>query len=172
MGKPLTNERFEDLLAEATDSAVHLELRDTYMADTAFMKWLETGVASTDANDEWWISTVGKAVERGVSLQRARIVSEPLSNYSRWLWECTASVNLAAGEEVRWLPRHRTAGLLTPPSDFWIFDSAVLVWNHFAGDGEWAGSEATHDRSLVEVCAGAFVSVWERAIDHAEYRPS
>lgn len=99
MGTPLTNEKFEDILAAATNSAVHLELRDAYMADSSFTNWLETGVVSTDANDEWWISTVGKAVARGVKVQRARIVSEPLSAYSRWLWECTALVNLAAGNK-------------------------------------------------------------------------
>ncbi|NEA26606.1 DUF6879 family protein [Actinomadura bangladeshensis] len=172
MGTPLTNERFEDLLAAATDSAVHLELRDVYMADASFVKWLESGTVSTDPNDEWWISIIGKAVARGVDVQRARIVSEPLSDYSRWLWECTAPINLMAGEQVRWLPRQRTAGLVTPPTDFWVFDSAVLVWNHFSGDGEWAGNEVTRDRSLVTLCSTAFAAVWERAIDHSEYRPS
>ncbi|URM99320.1 hypothetical protein LUW76_36110 [Actinomadura madurae] len=108
MGTPLTNEKFEDILAAATNSAVHLELRDAYMADSSFTNWLETGVVSTDANDEWWISTVGKAVARGVKVQRARIVSEPLSAYSRWLWECTALVNLAAGG---------TSAMAASPSD-------------------------------------------------------
>ncbi|MGP4022355.1 DUF6879 family protein [Actinomadura sp. 3N407] len=172
MGTPLTNEKFEDLLAAATSSAVHLELRDAYMADASFAQWLETGVVSPDVNDAWWISTVGKAVARGVRVQRARIVSEPLSSYSRWLWECTAPVNLKAGEQVRWLPRHLTAGLSVPPADFWVFDSAVLVWNHFAGDGEWAGNEVTRDQSLVMQSSAAFAAVWERAIDHGEYRPS
>lgn len=172
MGKPLTSEKFEALLAAANNSAVHLELRDSYMADDSFTRWLTAGTVSIDTNDEWWISTVSGAVARGVEVRRARIVSEPLSSYSRWLWECTAAVNLAAGEQVRWLPRHLTAGLATPPADFWVFDSAVLVWNHFTGDGEWAGNEMTRVPSLVSLCCGAFAAVWERAIDHGEYRPS
>ncbi|WP_329602678.1 DUF6879 family protein [Actinomadura soli] len=116
--------------------------------------------------------TIGEAVSRGVEVRRARIVSEPLSRYSRWLWECTAQVNLAAGEQVRWLPRHMTAGLVTPPSDFWVFDSAVLVWNHFNGDGEWADNEVTTDHALISQCSAAFAAVWERAVDHGDYRPS
>ncbi|MFI0486699.1 DUF6879 family protein [Actinomadura sp. 9N215] len=172
MGSPLTNEMFEELLAAANHSAVHLESRDAYMADTSFTKWLGTGIVSTDADDEWWISTIDKAVARGVEIRRARIVSEPLSRYSRWLWECTGPVNLAAGEQVRWLPRHLTAGLATPPADFWVFDSAVLVWNHFTGEGEWADNEVTGDRALVSLCSDAFAAVWERAVDHEDYRPS
>ncbi|WP_026414471.1 DUF6879 family protein [Actinomadura oligospora] len=171
MGTPLTNDRFEDLLSAANRSAVHLELRDAYMADDSFTRWRETGAVARDANDEWWISTVGKQVERGVAVKRARIVSEPLSAYSRWLWECTPAVNLAAGETVRWLPRHRTAGLVVPPADFWVFDSEVLAWNHFSGDGEWAGNEVTRSRELIKLCLEAFEAVWERAIDHQEYRP-
>jgi hypothetical protein len=172
MGTPLTNDRFEDLVSGTARSAVHLELRDAYMADSSYDKWLETGIVARDANDEWWISTVGEAVARGVMVRRARVVSEPLSSYARWLWECTPLVNLAAGEHVRWLSRRQTAGLLTPPTDFWVFDSSVLVWNHFTGDGEWADNEVTRDPALVRSCSEAFEAVWERAIDHQEYRPS
>ncbi|MFD0901489.1 DUF6879 family protein [Actinomadura sediminis] len=172
MGKPLTNETFDDLLSGASRSAVHLELRDAYMYDDSYVKWLETGVAAPDINDEWWISTVGEAVARGVEVRRVRIVSEPLSKYARWLWECTPLVNLVAGEKVRWLPRQQTAGLVVPPADFWVFDSSVLVWNHFTGDGEWADNEVTRDRALVGLCSGAFEAVWDRAIDHHGYRPS
>lgn len=172
MGTPLTNEKFEDLLSAATRSAIHLESRDAYMADASFVRWQQTGVVATDANDDWWIATVGAAVASGVKVRRARIVSEPLSSYSRWLWECTPLVNLAAGEMVRWLPRHETAGLVIPPADFWVFDATVLVWNHFTGDGEWADNEVTRDAALVELCFNTFEAVWERAIDHQEYRPS
>jgi hypothetical protein len=172
MGTPLSNEDFEGLLSGVTKSAVHLELRDAYMADPSFTAWRSTDVVVDDPADEWWRSVVGAAVARGVEVRRARIVSEPVSDYVRWLWACTEPVNLAAGEKVRWLPRQDTAGLLVPPSDFWVFDSSVLVWNHFAGDGEWASNEVSRDQSLTKLCLDAFAAVWERAVDHQEYRPS
>jgi hypothetical protein len=53
-----------------------------------------------------------------------------------------------------------------------VFDSSVLVWNHFAGDGEWANNEVVRDSALANLCVSAFEAVWERAIDHREYRPS
>ncbi|MFI6514276.1 DUF6879 family protein [Spirillospora sp. NPDC050679] len=172
MGAALTNDDFEALIAATARSAVHLELRDVYMADESFTQWLKSGVVEKDDSDEWWASVIGEAVSRGVEVRRARIVSEPLSDYARWLWECTGPVNIAAGERVRWLPRHRTAGLLVPPSDFWVFDAGVLVWNHFDGKGEWAGNEVVRDAGMAELCRASFDAVWERATDHREYRPS
>jgi hypothetical protein len=114
MGTPLTNEDFEALLSGATESAIHLELRDVYMADAGFTSWLESGIVTDDPADEWWRSIISTAVARGVEVRRARIISEPVSDYVRWLYQCTESVNLAADEKVRWLPRHLTAGLLVP----------------------------------------------------------
>ncbi|WP_067490405.1 DUF6879 family protein [Actinomadura hibisca] len=172
MDAPLTGDDFAALLAATTRSAVHLELRDAYMADESFTRWLKSGLVETDDSDEWWASIVEEAVSRRVAVRRARIVSEPLSDYARWLWECTGPVNIAAGEEVRWLPRHHTSGLLVPPSDFWVFDDELLVWNHFDGRGEWAGNEVLRDPDMAKMCRDSFDAVWERATDHREYRPS
>jgi phytoene dehydrogenase-like protein len=47
----------------------------------------------------------------------ARIVSEPVTDYIKYEYDVTAAYNLASGEQVRWLPRQQTAGLLVPPSD-------------------------------------------------------
>ena len=64
-------------------------------------------------------------------------MSEPITDYIRFEYDVTAGFNIVAGERVRWLPRHWTAGLLVPPTDFSVFDERVVIWNHFAGDGSW-----------------------------------
>ena len=43
--------------------------------------------------------------------------------------------NVAAGEEIRWLPRRRASGLALPGNDCWIFDGRQVLWNHFTGEG-------------------------------------
>ena len=113
------------------------------------------------------------ARSRGVVIRRARIVSEPVSEYIRWEHEITAA-NVKAGEDVRWLPRRRASDLLLPGNDFWVFDDRVILWNHFTGDGEIPpeGWEITEDPAQVKVCAAAFESVWERAVPQADYRPA
>jgi hypothetical protein len=80
--------------------------------------------------------------------------------------------NIAAGEDVRWLPRHRSSGVLVPPADFWLFDGRIVLWNHFAGDGSWVGEEQADDEVLAMLCKSSFDAAWHRAIPHSEYKPA
>jgi hypothetical protein len=65
-------------------------------------------------------------VARGVKFRRARIVSEPVTDYIRFEHAITAGVNLAGGEQVRWLPRRRASDLCLPGNDFWPFDGRLV----------------------------------------------
>jgi hypothetical protein len=60
--------------------------------------------------------SVADAVARGVTVRRARVVSEPVGDYIRYEHACTAQ-NIAAGEDVRWLPRRLASDLLIPGND-------------------------------------------------------
>jgi hypothetical protein len=107
-----------------------------------------------------------------VSIRRARIVSEPLSDYIRYEYAVTAGHNVAAGEEVRWLPRRLTTNLALPGNDFWLFDGQTLIVNHFSGGSDWIGMEIDSDPSAVKLCAEAFEAVWSRAVSHEDYKPA
>ncbi|MFF0437491.1 DUF6879 family protein [Streptomyces sp. NPDC004327] len=174
---PQNEPRFDELLAGARRSAIHLELRDVYaVPDEAddYRHWLETGERDADpASDYWapWVEMVRSATARGVSMRRVRIVSEPVSDYIRYEHAGTV-VNTAAGEEVRWLPRHHTLGLLLPVVDGWVFDEEQLLANHFTGSGEWGNPamELHTEPDLVKAYADAVEAVWEHAIPHAQYK--
>jgi hypothetical protein len=107
-----------------------------------------------------------------IRFRRARVVSEPLADYIRFEHAITSEVNVSAGEEVRWLPRQSAAGLLVPLCDFWVFDSLLVRFGYFAGDGTFLEHELSDDPEVVRSCADAFESVWDRAIPHDDYRPS
>ncbi len=110
--------------------------------------------------------------ERGVRLRRARIISEPLSDYIRYEYAGTA-LNIAAGEEVRWLPRTKAARIALPGTDFWLFDQRTTLFNHFTGSGGWLGNELVSDEpDLAALCAKAFEDVWTLATPHDEYQPA
>ncbi len=81
-------------------------------------------------------------------------------------------MNIAAGEQVRWLPRRRASDLALPGNDFWVFDDRLVRFGHFAGDGTGIGHEMSHDPAVIKLCAAAFEAIWERAIDHKNYRPA
>ena len=118
-----------------------------------------------------WHELVQTAVRRGVEVRRARIVSEPVSEYIQFEYDVTFS-NIEAGEEVRWLPRRRATDLALPGNDFWLFDDQVLIINHFAGNGDKTAAELITDPITIKLCATAFEAVWERATPHAQYHPA
>ncbi|WP_156727858.1 DUF6879 family protein [Streptomyces apocyni] len=163
-----------ELMDGCTRSAVHLEMRDHYgvAAEAAdFRAWLETGRLDTDPDSPgWapWVALVSRTVARGVAVRRARIVSEPVSDYIHYEHASTV-VNVNAGEEVRWLPRRRASGIALPGNDFWLFDDRTIRWGYFSGDGALVGHEVSEDPAAAKLCTEAFDTVWARAVPHSQY---
>ncbi len=162
-----------DLLAECERSAVHLEMRDAYASDDPVLIDWRAGLPIDPAERfRDWFDLVSTTTARGVQVKRARIISEPVSEYIRYEYDLTGGLNIAAGEQVRWLPRRRTSDLALPGNDFWLFDDQLVLFNLIAGNGDWIGVEQSTDLAAVKLCASAFESVWVRAIPHDEYRPA
>ncbi|MFE2723542.1 DUF6879 family protein [Kitasatospora sp. NPDC059327] len=165
---------FIEQLTSVTSSAVHLEMRDAYgVADEAddFARWLATGERDVDpASSYWstWVNLVASLTTRRVSVRRARIVSEPVSDYIRYEHAGTV-VNLGAGEQVRWLPRKQASDLTLPGNDFWLLDGRLVRFGHFSGDGAYLGETFTDDPAVAALCDTAFEAVWERATPHETY---
>lgn len=161
------------LLRAAERSAWHMELRDSYTPDDP--DWLDWQAGRRfDPAERWadWHGLIRQTVDRGVVVRRVRLVSEPVTDYIRFEYDVTAAHNLLAGEDVRWLARRSAPGLLVPVEDFWVFDSQVVLWNHFAGDGSWAGEERSDDQSVAKLCESSFEAAWERGVPHEDYRPA
>ncbi|OKI09361.1 hypothetical protein A6A06_01215 [Streptomyces sp. CB02923] len=165
---------FAELLDSARHSAVHLEMRDVYAVEeekTAVDAWRRDGTVPAADSEFWreWVELVTRTVKRGVTMRRARIVSEPVSEYIRFEHAITP-VNVAAGEQVRWLPRAHACGLALPGSDFWLIDEKAVGFNVFSGDGQATDPQYTEDTSVARLCAQAFAAVWERAVPHDQYQ--
>ncbi|MEU4170448.1 DUF6879 family protein [Streptomyces sp. NPDC026665] len=166
---------FAELLADCRRSAVHLETRDVYGVveeDEDFASWRAGHRYDHADRASWWNGfhdAVADAVGRGVVMRRARVVSEPVGEYIRYEHACTPQ-NLAAGEEVRWLPRRLASDLLLPGNDLWIFDDRAIRFSLFGGDGRFVSDVMEHRADVVKRHAEAFEAVWDRAIPHADYR--
>ena len=172
----LTAEQWTALFSQCRSSACHLEMRDTYaveeeLADIAKWRAGAWGPEQDAESKSGWLDLMRSTKARGVRLRRARIVSEPISEYIRFEYEGTPQ-NVDAGEEVRWLPRARASALALPGNDFWLFDRTTVLFNHFTGSGGWLGNELTTDTAVAELCTNAFEAVWELGIQHSEYKPS
>jgi hypothetical protein len=162
------------LFGACRQSACHLEMRDSYAVQeeqSDIERWRagDWGPEQDAESKAGWLDLMRETAARGVRLRRARIVSEPVTEYIRFEYEGTPQ-NIAAGEEVRWLPRTLASALTLPGNDCWIFDRTTVLFNHFTGDGGWVGNELTTDPRIAARCADAFEAVWELGIPHSEYK--
>ncbi|SER05264.1 hypothetical protein SAMN04487983_1010218 [Streptomyces sp. yr375] len=148
----------------------------SYMLDDPeFIAWRQGKRLDPADRPSWWggwHDVVRDAVSRGVVVRRARVASEPISDFVRYEYDGTFT-NIAAGEQVRWLPRRQTTDLALPGTDFWVFDGTQTLFHHFTGDGQLNedGWEYTDDPVRVKPCIDAFEAVWQRATPHEAYRP-
>ncbi|MFE4395573.1 MULTISPECIES: DUF6879 family protein [Streptomycetaceae] len=163
----------EDLLRSCTRSALHLEMRDGYMRDDPlFLRWLSGHRDDPADRSSWWspwLQLIEETTGRGVDVRRARIVSEPASEYIRFEHEITFR-NLASGEQVRWLPRRQTTDLALPGNDFWLIDGQYLLVHHFSGEGDFVDDEVSTEPDTVALCTSAFEAVWRRGVPHEDFR--
>ncbi|MFJ3220310.1 DUF6879 family protein [Kitasatospora sp. NPDC086801] len=169
----MTNPVLEGL-AEAKVSAVHLEMRDAYQpSDPEFIAWQQGKRLDPAAErSSWWrpfLDVVTETTARGVAMRRARIVSEPVTDYIRYEYDVTFP-NVRAGEQIRWLPRRKAADIALPGTDLWLFDGSSVLFTYFSGVGEVVDREWRTEPAVVELVKSAFEAVWDRATPHEEYR--
>lgn len=155
--------------------AFHLELRDSYSVPgeaSPFTSW-QRGEPEDPAWFEPWTQLVRRATGSGRTVRRVRVVTEPLSPYIQWEHSVTPQ-NEAAGENIRWLPRHLLpSGTVFPVggNDWWLFDDRLLAVGHFDDESRVLGSELIEDPATVAECIRIRDELWDIAIPHAEYKP-
>jgi hypothetical protein len=170
--RSVTDEQFAALLTSFERTAVHLEMRDAYgtAVELPHMAKWAAGEPDDLAWLQEWCTTLRAHVAAGKSARRARIVSEPLSDYQRWSYSI-AQPMVDAGEDIRWVPRRLVSTIALPGNDFYLFDDQQAMFLLYAGNGLAAGMETTSDSAAVALCRSAFDAVWELAIPHRDYQP-
>lgn len=170
---PITDEQFDRLLQDFQRDAIHLETRDAYGTLTELphmAKW-----AAGEPDDlSWlddWCATLREHVRHGRSVRRARIVSEPLSDYQRWSYSI-AHPMVEAGEDIRWIPRRLVSSIPIPGNDYYLFDDRFVVFLTYAGSGMAAEKILSTEPGDIQLCRSAFEAVWDLSIPHHQYRPS
>jgi hypothetical protein len=166
----LRGEAFDNLFRSFNRTAFHLELQDSYHTPE------EAGPFDRFLDNEpddfaWlqsWLALVHEATEAGKLMTRVRVISVPHADYTRWGLG-VAELNIQAGEEIRWLPRHLTNGMGLTTDDYWLFDDNRVVFTVFEPSGQFAGGAQTIDPVIVEHCRNAHDLVWARAIPHRAY---
>jgi hypothetical protein len=167
--EPVSYEDFK-ALACTRKRAFHLEQRDTYNVaaeDEPFGQWLR-GEPDDYAWHQDWLDFVRQAAAAGVQVQRVRLASSPHSDYIGWGLD-VSPLNIEAGEDIRYLPRHLTEDIELPAEDFWLLDDDILILSVFSADGRTGGFARESSPELLRQCIAARDQVWERAIPYAQY---
>lgn len=116
-------------------TAFRLEVRDRY-DEADERSEFERFVAGEPVELNWrrdWLARIRNGVAAGRIYRRVRVVSVPLTDYSRFGVFCSGQAN-AAGDDIRYLERDEADELGLPNHDYWLFDSHVLVKLHFGDD--------------------------------------
>ncbi|MEV4434474.1 DUF6879 family protein [Streptomyces sp. NPDC049585] len=171
----ITSAERDKLFESFERDAFHLELRDDYgspVEDTPYARW-QRGEPDDYAWLDPWITLMKRVTGEGKTVRRVRVISEPHSQYVRWEHSLTR-LNIEAGEDIRWLPRHQVPDPLVFPvsgNDWWLYDDRLLAVGHFSEDGRVLGSELIDDPATVAECVKVRDTLWSVAIPHGEYKP-
>jgi hypothetical protein len=171
--RPATHEQLNDLCRGVQESFVHLETRDSYGTEIELphLAGWRRGEPDNLGWLGWWLEMLRDHRAAGRTCRRARIVSEPLSDYQRWTLSHAAAL-VEAGEEIRYLPRPRLTTVALPGSgDFYVFDDELVLFLHYAGSGTNASFEISELPATVRACREAFETVWALAMPFRDYRP-
>ncbi|WP_406014758.1 hypothetical protein OG520_25685 [Streptomyces sp. NBC_00984] len=171
----ITSAQRDELFKSFERDAFHLELRDDYgspIEDTPYARWLRG-----DSDDYAWLAPWKTLMQRvtggGKTVRRVRVVTEPHSRYVEWENSLT-HLNIEAGEDIRWLPRHMVPEGVSYPvagNDWWLYDDRLLAVGHFDPEGRVLGSEIIEDRDTVAECVRLRDLLWSVATPHTEYKP-
>jgi hypothetical protein len=155
-------------------SFVHLETRDSYGTETELphlARW-RRGEPDDYAWLDWWLEMLREHRTAGRACRRARVVSEPLSEYQQWVLS-SAALFADAGEGIRYVPRPRLTMTSLPCSgDFYVFDGNLIMFLHYAGNGSSTAFEVTDEPQAARAGREAFEIVWQIATPLREYRPA
>lgn len=169
---PITDDQFDHLLTSFEHESLHLETRDSYGTAVELphmAKW-----AANEPDDlEWlqgWCAILRNHSANGRTVRRARIVSEPLSDYQRWSYEIAYPM-VEAGEDIRWVPRRLVSSIGIPGNDYYLLDNRLVIFLVYQGNGLAADKITSTDPDDIALCRSAFESVWKYAIPHSEYQP-
>ncbi len=159
---------FGQLFRSFEHTAYRLEARDYYYSPneaTAFAQF----TAGEPVDMGWfqnWLAMIRAATAEGRVFRRVRVVSLPLTDYSRFGLFCSQYTN-AAGEDIRYLARDRAEGL--PQHDYWLFDSRQLVRMHFDEQEHFLGGEVIDDPAEVVQHNYWRDAAWHRAVRRDDF---
>ncbi|MFE2703525.1 DUF6879 family protein [Streptomyces mirabilis] len=159
------------LFREFRHTAWRLETRHGYASDRNSPKWASflAGEDIAAEPDNAWRKNVRTQTAQGKRFERVRLVDEPPTQGQEFLL-ASGLGNVAAGEDIRNLPRAEAQRLRLPDFDFWLFDSKTLVRFEFDDEDTTLGVYVTEDPTEVLAACQARDAAWHYATRTTEFQ--
>jgi uncharacterized protein DUF6879 len=163
-------------------TAFRLETRQQYEVasdGSDFARYLAGEPGPTPERKQPWLDRLRSERERGLHRSRVRIVTHPVTEYTRFECEWGYAPNEEAGEHVSILDVAESAASeeaverMLRCGDFWLLDDIHVVVMHYGPDGQFVGAERADNATpyqdiarLARTRAEPFAVWWAR---HEEY---
>jgi hypothetical protein len=115
-----------------------------------------------------WLDLLRATTATGRCFARVRVVSLPLTDYSRFGVWCAQFTN-GAGEDIRYLDRARAGSAGLPGHDYWLFDSRLLLRMHFDDRDAFLGGEIIEDPAEIVRANYWRDAAWHHAIRRDDF---
>ena len=171
MRKRISVEEFGEQFSTVKQSSWRWECQGDYPIDHESMKkWLAKEPISQEEykEDSEWLLYIQGLNEAGIPFERARMVTEPLTDYLAWMLAVTNS-NIDAGEDIRWCKESSIRDLGMPDYDFYIFDDNRVVIFHHDENKIFTHAELVDDEASVAAHRALREKVWPHAVPHREF---
>jgi hypothetical protein len=151
-------------------SAFRLEVRQVYTMpdEEEDLARFKAGEPPPSDYHYGWLDTVAEATKLGKTFRRVRIVTRPLSFYTRWEFVWGYAYNVAAGEDIRILDVTDQPAPELPDHDFWLFDESTVVKLLYRPDGTQIGRELVEHPDLASYLAWRNAT-WAQAVPFTDY---
>ncbi|MER5769540.1 DUF6879 family protein [Streptomyces sp. NPDC001985] len=166
----IADETFGSYFESFKHTAWRFESRRGYASDRdsqEYQRWLASGDVEANPSSPWY-ANIERQVALGKRIGRVRVVDSPLTEEQRYL-TAAATVDGAAGEDIRHLWRPDAQRLQLPGEDFWLFDSRYALVLHFDDADEYLGAELVEDPVVIARFCQIRDAAWHHAVKHTDF---
>lgn len=182
---PLTEEELGKLFSNFTKTAFRLEMLPTYCIAEEFedlARFRSGQFVPAKVTDDWYKDVV-EWTQSGREIIRVRIVPEPVTEYFRFEAETGYFTSIEAGEKLHLVNPEVASRLIASlpiKTDYWVFDSAIVVLMTYDQHNRFSGASRVSSaniepfimvaRELQSLTAFATSSDLRKLLDRAEAR--
>jgi hypothetical protein len=131
------------------ESAFRLEKRPSYNMpeETEMLAAFMRGQKVWLPEDHPWPPLVKRHCSTGKTMQRARVVDRPLTDYQRFELSLYPH-SVEAGEQIHVYERGSIPEILLYEVDFWLFDNSTVYILNYDAEGHFLGTEPAYNMLL------------------------